>query len=38
MPSVDMAAETNVGAIPATDELLVTAVLLSVAASLPAES
>ena len=35
VPSVEVAAETNVGAVPATDELLVTAVLVEEAASLP---
>ena len=38
MPSVDMAAETNVGALPATVELLVTEVLVKEAASLQSVS
>ena len=38
VPSVDVAADVNVGALPATIELLVTEVLVSDAASLPAES
>ena len=38
VPSVDVAADVNVGAVPATVELLVTEVLVKDAASLPAES
>ena len=38
MPSAEVAAETNVGAVPATVELLVTAVVFSDAASLPVGS
>ena len=38
LPSVDVAADWKVGAVPAAVELLVTAVLLSVAASFPAAS
>ena len=35
VPSADVAAETNVGAVPATVELVVTEVVLSDVASLP---
>ena len=38
MPAVFIAAEENVGAVPATVELLVTLVELKVATSLPAVS
>ena len=38
MPSVDVAAEEKVGAVPSTVELLETEVMLSDAASLPAAS
>ena len=38
VPSVDVEAESNDGALPSTAELLVTEVLLSDAASLPFES
>ena len=38
MPSVEVAAEINVGAVPATVELLVTEVLVKEAASSPSVS
>ena len=38
MPSVDVAADWKVGAVPASEELLVTGVGFSDAASLPAAS
>ena len=38
LPSVEVAAARNAGALPSTVELLVTAMLLRDAASLPAES